>query len=82
MIKRYGRFLQWRAAAAGQVAAQIGVSENTVWNWEQGIEPEVIHIPAVLAFLGYVPWGVLMSRSEGWRTSRRSRACHCGSWGR
>ena len=40
----------------GQVAAQIGVTENTVWNWEHGTEPELLHIPAVLAFLGYVPW--------------------------
>jgi transcriptional regulator with XRE-family HTH domain len=39
-----------------EVAAQIGVTENTVWNWEHGTEPELIHVPAVLAFLGYVPW--------------------------
>jgi hypothetical protein len=34
----------------------IGVTESTVCNWEHGTEPELIHIPAVLAFLGYVPW--------------------------
>ena len=34
----------------------IGVSENTAWNWEHGTEPELAHIPAVLTFLGYVPW--------------------------
>lgn len=39
-----------------EVAAEIGVTESTVWNWEHGTEPELIHIPAVLAFLGYVPW--------------------------
>lgn len=39
-----------------EVATQIGVSENTVWNWEHGTEPELIHIPAVLELLGYVPW--------------------------
>ena len=39
-----------------EVAGMIGVSENTVWNWEHGTEPELIHIPAVLAFLDYVPW--------------------------
>ncbi|MEW6108051.1 MAG: helix-turn-helix transcriptional regulator [Nitrospirota bacterium] len=38
------------------VAAEIGVTESTVWNWEHGTEPELIHIPTVLAFLGYVPW--------------------------
>ncbi|MCL5238088.1 MAG: helix-turn-helix domain-containing protein [Nitrospirae bacterium] len=39
-----------------EVAVEIGVTESTVWNWEHGTEPELIHIPAVLAFLGYVPW--------------------------
>ena len=39
-----------------EVVAQIGVSENTIWNWEHGTEPALIHIPAVLDFLGYVPW--------------------------
>ncbi|MCL4477024.1 MAG: helix-turn-helix domain-containing protein [Nitrospirae bacterium] len=39
-----------------EVAAQIGVTESTVWNWEHGTEPELVHIPAILAFLGYVPW--------------------------
>ncbi len=39
-----------------EVAAEIGVTESTVWNWEHGTEPELIHIPAVLAFLGYIPW--------------------------
>ena len=38
-----------------EVAARIGVTESTVWNWEHGTEPELINIPAVLAFLGYVP---------------------------
>ena len=32
------------------------MTESTVWNWEHGTEPELIHIPAVLAFLGYIPW--------------------------
>ena len=39
-----------------EVAARIGVTESTVWNWEHGTKPELIHIPTVLAFLGYVPW--------------------------
>ena len=41
-----------------EVVAQIGVSENTVWNWKHGTQPELIHIPEVLTFLGYVPVGV------------------------
>ena len=39
-----------------EVASEIGVTESTIWNWEHGTEPELVHIPAVLAFLGYVPW--------------------------
>lgn len=39
-----------------EVARIIGVTESTVWNWEHGTEPELIHTPAVLAFIGYVPW--------------------------
>jgi len=39
-----------------EVARHIGITESTVWNWEHGTEPELIHIPAVLDFLGYVPW--------------------------
>jgi DNA-binding XRE family transcriptional regulator len=39
-----------------EVARQIGVTESTVWNWEHGRAPELRHMPAVLTFLGYVPW--------------------------
>jgi transcriptional regulator with XRE-family HTH domain len=39
-----------------EIAQIIGVTESTLWNWEHGTEPELIHVPAVLAFLGYVPW--------------------------
>jgi transcriptional regulator with XRE-family HTH domain len=39
-----------------EVAEIIGVKEATVWNWEHGTEPELIHIPAIIAFLGYTPW--------------------------
>lgn len=38
------------------VARQIGVTESSIWNWEHGTEPELIHIPAIIAFLGYEPW--------------------------
>jgi len=46
-------------------ADMIGVTESTVWNWEQGTEPELIHIPAVLTFLGYMPWEVRTIQSDG-----------------
>jgi DNA-binding XRE family transcriptional regulator len=37
-----------------EVVAMIGVSENTVWNWEHGTEKELKHIPTIIAFLGHV----------------------------
>ena len=39
-----------------EVAAKIGVTESSVWNWERGTEPELVHIPKIIAFLGYVPF--------------------------
>lgn len=30
--------------------------ESTVWNWEHGTEPELIHMPKIIEFLGYVPF--------------------------
>jgi hypothetical protein len=38
------------------LAEMTGVCENRVWNWEHGTEPELVHMPAVIAFIGYVPW--------------------------
>lgn len=38
------------------VAKAIGVCEQTVNNWEQGREPALIHLPAIIRFLGYVPF--------------------------
>jgi hypothetical protein len=32
----------------------IGVKESTVWNWEHWTEPELVHMPKVIEFLGYV----------------------------
>ncbi len=39
-----------------EVAAKIGVTESSVYNWEQGTEPELVHIPKIIEFLGYVPF--------------------------
>ncbi len=39
-----------------EVAAKIGVTESSVYNWERGTEPELVHIPKIIAFLGYVPF--------------------------
>ena len=38
----------------------IGVSECTVYNWEnRGIEPGIKHMPKIIEFLGYVPFDCL-----------------------
>ena len=39
-----------------EVAVKIGVTESSVWNWERGTEPELVHIPKIIAFLGYIPF--------------------------
>ncbi|MEN8263275.1 MAG: helix-turn-helix transcriptional regulator [Nitrospirota bacterium] len=39
-----------------QAAEIIGVCEQTLFYWEQGREPELRHMPAVIKFLGYVPF--------------------------
>jgi transcriptional regulator with XRE-family HTH domain len=39
-----------------EVAEIIGVSEQTVCNWEHGIEPELRFIPKIIEFLGYIPF--------------------------
>ena len=39
-----------------QVAAEMGISEATVWNWESGKrKPSIELMPAIINFLGYVP---------------------------
>lgn len=39
-----------------EVAAKIDVTESSVYNWERGTEPELIHILKIIEFLGYVPF--------------------------
>lgn len=61
-VKAIGEHIRKRRLDLGllqiELANMIGVTETTVWNWEHGTEPELIHMPAVLEFLGYVPWEV------------------------
>jgi len=37
------------------VAAQIGVTTSTIWNWEHGWTIDLRYVPRVIAFLGYNP---------------------------
>ena len=38
------------------VAKEVGADTTSVWNWETGgREPEIKHLPAIIAFLGYDP---------------------------
>jgi transcriptional regulator with XRE-family HTH domain len=39
-----------------EVSGIIGVTESTVYNWEHGVEPELIHMPKIISFLGYIPF--------------------------
>lgn len=39
-----------------EAGEQMNVTESTVWNWEHGTEPEIRYIPAIIEFLGYVPF--------------------------
>jgi len=59
-LKTIGEHIRKRRLDLGllqiEVAAMIGVTESTVCNWEHGTEPELIHIPKIIEFLGYVPF--------------------------
>ncbi len=37
------------------VAAQIGVTASTIWNWEHGWTVELRYMPKLIQFLGYNP---------------------------
>jgi DNA-binding XRE family transcriptional regulator len=40
-----------------EVASQIGVNKDTIYNWETNrTEPEVCLIPHIIDFLGYAPY--------------------------
>ncbi len=34
----------------------IGVTVSSIYNWEHGTEPELRCLPAIIRFLGYVPF--------------------------
>ena len=38
------------------LAKIVGVSESTIWNWENGTLPGVKHVPSIIRYLGYVPF--------------------------
>lgn len=40
-----------------EAAERIGVTEGTLWNWENGkAEPALPWVPSILRFIGYNPW--------------------------
>jgi DNA-binding XRE family transcriptional regulator len=38
-----------------QVAAVIGVTESSIYNWERAMNPEIRFYPGIINFLGYTP---------------------------
>ena len=51
----------------------LGVSKATLWLWERGVhEPSQEHMPRVVEFLGYVPFGTCESLGERIRLYRMS----------
>lgn len=74
--ERLGEHIRKRRLTLGlsqaQVAARIGVSSNTVLNWEKGHnEPPVEAIPRIVQFLGYDPFPAAATLSERMRAKRR-----------
>lgn len=37
-------------------AKRIGVAQNTIYGWEAGVFPKVRHIPAIINFIGFIPF--------------------------
>jgi transcriptional regulator with XRE-family HTH domain len=57
-----------------KVAAEIGVTEITICNWEtQRAEPAISHFPAIIAFLGNTPYRTPSSFGDWLAQCRRSR---------
>lgn len=70
-----GEHLRERRRSLGllqkDVAAQIGVTADTVHNWETGkTVPLIAHMPAVIRFLGYDPAPVPTTLTERMRAYR------------
>ena len=59
-LRSWGEHIQKKRLDKGltqfEVAEIIGVCEQSVWYWERGREPELRHTPALIKFLGYVPF--------------------------
>ncbi|MDD2899185.1 MAG: helix-turn-helix transcriptional regulator [Desulfuromonadaceae bacterium] len=39
-----------------EVAEIIGVTVSSIYNWEHGVEPELLYNPSIINFLGYIPF--------------------------
>ena len=63
-----------RGLRQSEAAAEMGVCESSVLNWERGKkEPEVSFYPIIVAFLGYEPWAVPNTLQEKIVAARRRR---------
>ncbi len=38
------------------IAQIIGVTEASIWNWENGAQPHMKYLPSIIKFLGYIPF--------------------------
>ena len=39
-----------------EISRIIGVSEATIWNWENRTMPDIKHVPSIIRYLEYVPF--------------------------
>jgi transcriptional regulator with XRE-family HTH domain len=74
-IKTLGDHIRKRRLDLGlfqkDVARQIGVTEESVYNWETNrTEPEVRLIPRIIEFLGYTPYDATWSFGQRLRAIR------------
>jgi hypothetical protein len=47
--------------------------EETLRKWEAGVSPTVERFPAIIAFLGFEPWGEATTLPDQLRAERRRR---------
>ena len=76
-LRTWGDHLRRRRLDLGlrqkDVALQIGADPGSVWAWERNLRtPYVHHIPAIIDFLGYVPYDPAWTAGERLRAVREA----------